>query len=183
MSTFYLALAVAIVALGVLVALAVLWWRHRASARHTVVADAVPPAPDDATVAASDDIVLAAPDEADVAPPDDTRFAPPDEPAVAPPDDAPPAAVVVDPSRPTRVTFHLHLPTQGQARSAGQIARREGYAADVRPPRDGATSWFCLLTREMSATPDEIETERAYLAELAGGFGGQLDRWEAEPPR
>jgi hypothetical protein len=195
MATFYLALAVAIVALGVIVVLPVLWWRRRASARHTAVADTAPSAPEHATVedsedvtlTAPDEIALAAPNEAGAALPDDMRFAPPDEPAVATPDDASPAAVVaesaIDPSRPTKVTFHLQLPTQGHARSAGQIARREGYTADVQPPREGATSWFCLLTREMSAAPEEIETERAYLAELAEGFGGQLDRWEAEARR
>jgi hypothetical protein len=186
MATFYLALAVAIVALATIVLLAVLWWRRRASARHAAVVDAVPATPGDTALPASDDVTLGIPDEAGDAQPVDMRFAPPDEPVAAIPDDAAPRAAAVtrettiDPTRPTKVTFHLLLPTQGHARSAGQIARREGYVADVRPPGAGSPNWLCLLSRQMTPTPEEIEVERASLAELAGGFGGQLDRWEIE---
>jgi hypothetical protein len=32
----------------------------------------------------------------------------------------------------------------------------------------------------MIPSPEGIEEERAYLEELAEGFGGSLDRWEVE---
>ena len=75
-----------------------------------------------------------------------------------------------------KVSFRMLLPTQGHARSAAQIARRDGYVADVQPPANGEAMWLCLLTREMAASPAAIGEEMTFLAELAGSFGGRVER-------
>jgi hypothetical protein len=81
-----------------------------------------------------------------------------------------------DPATPTKLSFRLLLPTQGQARSAAQIARRDGYVADVQPPVDPSTEWTCLLTREMLPSAAAIDEELTFLGELAAGFGGRVER-------
>ena len=75
-----------------------------------------------------------------------------------------------------KVSFRMFLPTQGHARSAAQIARRDGYSADVQAPANGEAMWLCVLTREMAASPAAIGEEMTFLAELAGSFGGRVER-------
>lgn len=87
-----------------------------------------------------------------------------------------PASASPEAAGSAKVTFRMFLPTQGQARSAGQIARRDGYTADVQPPANGEAMWLCLLTREMVASPAAIGEELTFLAELAGSFGGRVER-------
>lgn len=84
-----------------------------------------------------------------------------------------------DLSKPTEVNFYLYLPTEGHAQAAAEVARREGYTADVQPPTEGYTTWLCLLSRVMVPHGADIEAARVRFEELAGSFGGEFDGWEA----
>lgn len=88
-------------------------------------------------------------------------------------------AAGADLSKPTEVNFYLYLPTEGHAQSAADVARREGYAAVVRPPTEGYTTWLCRLTRIMPPHAAEIARATARLEELATSLGGEYDGWEA----
>ena len=162
----YLGLAAAAVVAAIA---ALVWWYRGRSRKHALI---------ELPTSATEDIATLEGVEPLGALNEWATFAPPME---TPPAAAPAISAASEPPRPTRVSFYLHLPTQGQARSAGQIARREGYAADVRPPVQGDGHWLCVLTRELIATPEAVQEERAYLEELAAGLGGSVDRWEAAP--
>lgn len=88
-----------------------------------------------------------------------------------------------DLAKPTEVNFHLHLPSEGHAASAADVARREGFAAEVRPPVDGHTTWLCLASRRMVPERAAIDAAVRRLDDLATSFGGEFDGWEAAVTR
>jgi len=79
----------------------------------------------------------------------------------------------------TEMLFFLYFPTEGHARSAANVARREGFDARVMAPPPGFTEWNTRLTRRMVPTRPTIKAMRARLEELAASLGGDFDGWEA----
>ena len=82
-------------------------------------------------------------------------------------------------ARETETLFFLYFPTEAHARSAANVAQREGFAAKVSAPVQGHSEWLCRLTREMVPSRAAIKATRARLEELATSLGGEFDGWEA----
>jgi len=82
-------------------------------------------------------------------------------------------------SKETEMLFFLYFPTEGHAKSAANVARREGFEARVMAPQKGFTEWNTRLRGRMVPTRAAIKATRKRLEELAGSLGGDFDGWEA----
>lgn len=79
----------------------------------------------------------------------------------------------------TDVQLFLLFPTEGHARSAQSVVRREGHLGDVLASDEPDAPWVLAVHRTMVPALENVRAARARYTSLAMELGGTFDGWEA----
>lgn len=83
-----------------------------------------------------------------------------------------------DLSKPHEMEFFLYFPDEVSANAAAADIRKQGFAVEVWPPKDGS-EWLCFATKTMVPTYEDIVAIGREFNTIAESYGGEYDGWGA----
>ena len=84
-----------------------------------------------------------------------------------------------DTSQPHGFDFFLYLPTEADARAAGEKVRERQFKAQILPAASGP-GWLCKATITLVPKSTLLDEVGIFLQQVSTAFHGEYDGWESD---